>query len=124
MAAKKKSDVCDFMDDGRVKLAFGGTVRTLRRPTIGESKRFNQLLMEIASQQKSIDTSNPTSEDLDAAFSSTLLWWSEVINELRDENDLPAPEDPDDFPMWMLSPDLLVKIQTHWREVPWASGGN
>jgi hypothetical protein len=61
--------------------------------------------------------------DIDSVVSATLQWWSDVIDGLRDEDNLPAPSDLDDFPTWMMNTDLMVKIQNHWREVPWASGG-
>ena len=122
MAAKPKTDLCDFLDDGRVKIIFGGVSRTLRRPTIGELKEFNRQLVEIAS---SIKGKEVTAEnlDIDDMVSSTLEWWKAVIDSLRGEDELPAPDDTDDYPTWMMNTDLMVKIQTHWREVPWGSGG-
>jgi hypothetical protein len=122
MAAKRKSDVCDFLDDGRVKLVFGGAERILNRPTIGQLKKFNQMLLDIAKDQKDAST-DASSLDIDSVVSSTLQWWSDVIDGLRDEDNLPCPSDLDDFPTWMMNTDLMVKIQNHWREVPWASGG-
>jgi len=125
MTAKRKSDSVELLDDGRVKLVFDGVVRTLRRPTVGEIKLFNKTLVELANDQKGVMESKDFSpSDVDVAFSSTLSWWSDVVDTLKGEEDLPAPGDLDDYPMWMMNPDLLVKVQTHWREVPWPSGGN
>ena len=122
MATKIKADLCDFIDDGRVKIVFGGVARTLRRPTIGELKEFNRQLVEIAVIAKD---KNLTSEnlDIDNMVSSTLEWWKDVIDVLRGEDELPPPDDVDDYPTWMMNTDLMVRIQTHWREVPWGSGG-
>lgn len=122
MPVKPKVDLCDFLDDGRVKIVFGGVSRTLRRPMIGELKDFNKELVEIASAAQSKGT-GVESLDIDDMVSTTLEWWKNVINSLRGEDELPAPDDTDDYPTWMMNTDLLVKIQTHWREVPWGSGG-
>lgn len=121
MAAKRKADSCDFSADGQVKITFGGALRTLRRPTVGELKRFNKMLMELAEAQKADDA---VSLDVDAMVTATLEWWSDVIDTLLGENEIPCPADLDDLPTWLTNPDLMVKMQNHWREVPWVSGGN
>ncbi len=121
MAAKRKADSCDFSEDGQVKIAFGGVVRTLRRPTVGELKRFNKMIMELAEAQKA---DKPETLDIDTMVSATLAWWADVIDTLRGEDELPCPSDLDDLPTWLTNADLMVKMQNHWREVPWVSGGN
>jgi hypothetical protein len=45
------------------------------------------------------------------------------VDALRDGDDLPAPADLDDYPVWMMNGELLANVQTHWREVPYLSGG-
>jgi hypothetical protein len=123
MATRRKPDNCEFLNDGQVKLTFGGAPRTLGRPKIGQLKMFNNKLMQIAAEQAASRESG-ADIDVDEAVSATLEWWSDVINELKDDDDLPVPSDLDDFPTWMMNGELIAKIQTHWREVPWASGGN
>lgn len=122
MATRKKNDSCDFLDDGQVRVTFGGVARTLHRPTFGQLKRLNHKLMDLAKAQG--DTKNAADVNVDEVMDGTLDWWSEVIEELRSEEDLPAPADHDDFPTWMMNAELMVKIQNHWREVPWGSGRN
>lgn len=122
MAARRKNDNCELLSDGQVKLTFGGATRTLNRPKIGQLKKFNSRLMEMAASQTA--AKNAGGIDVDEAVASTLEWWVEVIDDLKDDDDLPAPADLDDFPTWMMNAELITKIQTHWREVPWASGGN
>jgi len=124
MAARRKPDSCDFMADGQVRLVFNSESRTLRRPTIGEMKEFNAELVRLAAEQSGKDATSVTETDLNEIMSSTLAWWANVIDALRGEDELPAPADHDDFPTWLMNADLLAKLQNHWREVPWASGGN
>jgi len=33
------------------------------------------------------------------------------------------PDDLDDLPVWLLAGELLGTTITHWREVPYLSGG-
>jgi hypothetical protein len=120
VATKRKPDNCEFVSDGQVRLTFGGVSRTLRRPTIGQLKRLNNSLMDLAKTQTA--PANPVDVDVDEVMNGTLAWWAEVIDDLRLEDDLPAPADRDDFPSWMMNGELMVKIQSHWREVPWDSG--
>jgi len=120
VAVKRKADNCEFISDGQVRLTFGGVPRTLRRPTIGQLKRLNNSLMDLAKNQT--PSENPADVDIDEVMNATLGWWSEVIDDLRSEEDLPAPADHDDFPSWMMNGELMVKLQAHWREVPWDSG--
>lgn len=120
MPTKRKSDNCEFLPDGQVRLTFSGVARTLRRPTIGQLKRLNNSLMDLAKAQTA--PVNPTDVNVDEVMNGTLAWWGEVIDDLRSEDDLPAPADHDDFPSWMMNGELMVKIQSHWREVPWDSG--
>lgn len=121
MPVKRKADLCDFVSDGQVKIVFGGSPRVLRRPTVGELKKFNKMLVDLASAHRDRPEE---SLDVDGMVAATLEWWEDVVNTLKGEEDLPAPSDTDDYPTWMMNTDLMVKIQNHWREVPWASGGN
>lgn len=121
MAVKRKTDSCDFPSDGQVKITFGGVQRTLRRPTVGELKKFNKMLVDLAKNQKE---GNADDIDIDSMVTATLEWWSDVIDTLKDEDEIPCPSDLDDLPTWLTNADLMVRMQNHWREVPWASGGN
>jgi hypothetical protein len=121
MPTKRKPDLCDFSSDGQVKIVFGGVQRILRRPNIGELKKFNKALSEISVPR---DTENPQSFDVEEAITSMLNWWEDVIETLRGEDDLPPPSDLDEYPAWMMNADLMLKLQNHWREVPYPSGGN
>lgn len=121
--AKRKNDSCDFLPDGQVKLTFDNTPRVLRRPKVGELKVFNKTLVDIASEMQK-NGNVVDNLDVDSVVAAQLDWWRDVIDTLKGDEDLPAPADIDDYPTWMTNTDLMVKIQTHWREVPWASGGN
>lgn len=122
MATKPKNDGCELLEDGKVRVTFGGTARTLQRPKIGQMKRYNARLMELAKVQNDAREAGE-SMDLDEVVEGTLQWWSEVIDDLKAEDELPCPADSDDFPMWLMNSDLIVKVQAHWREVPYLSGG-
>jgi hypothetical protein len=121
MAVKRKPDSCEFPADGQIKITFGGVQRLLRRPTVGELKKFNKMLIDLAQRQK-VEGSEEV--DLDTMVTATLEWWCDVIDTLKGEDEIPCPADLDDLPTWLTNADLMVKMQNHWREVPWASGGN
>jgi|694.fasta_scaffold02904_30 hypothetical protein len=122
MATKIKNDACELLDDGKVRVTFGGASRTLERPKIGQMKRYNADLMDLAKHQNDARESG-ADMNLDDVIQGTLEWWTQVIDELKGEDELPCPSDPDEFPMWLMNSDLIVKVQAHWREVPYISGG-
>jgi hypothetical protein len=115
--AKATREGVELLDDGRVRLVMDGTVRTLRRPKIGELRTLFTSIQAVGSKDK------PASGDVGAfdGADEVAAWWREVVDTLGDGD--PLPSDTDDLPVWILSGNLISKVAAHWREVPYLSGG-
>jgi hypothetical protein len=119
MAAKKASDGVELAGDGRVVLTMDGVARTLRRPKIGELRTLFGNLDEVSKLEKETGSVLSALGDTADALAG---WWATVVDMLGVDCD-PLPGDPDDLPVWLLSGDLIGKVTSHWREVPYLSGG-
>lgn len=119
MASKRVvSDGVEFAADGQVKLVVDGVTHTLRRPKIGELRRFFAGIDDIAKLEKEAGKLSVLGDSAEALVE----WWGDVVVVLCDD-DLPLPADVDDLPVWLLSADLVTRTMNHWREVPYLSGG-
>lgn len=119
MAAKRvASDGVEFTDDGHIKVVVDGVTRLLRRPKIGELRSFMEGLGAITAAEKE---SGPVS-GLGESAEALVGWWSDVIDTLCSD-DLPLSTDVDDLPVWLLNAELVNRATSHWREVPYLSGG-
>jgi hypothetical protein len=112
---KTNRDGVELLDDGRVRLVIDGTVRTLRRPKIGELRTLFTSIEAVGSKDR-----KPADGAFDGA-DDVASWWRDVVDTLGDGD--PLPSDTDDLPVWILSGNLISKVATHWREVPYLSGG-
>jgi hypothetical protein len=113
MMAKHKEGV-ELLSDGRVRLVVDGTPHTLRRPKIGELRTFIEAIETLGK--------GPTEADRSfmAGAEDVADWWRTVVSTLSDGA---LPDDLDDLPVWLLAGELLGTTITHWREVPYLSGG-
>lgn len=116
--AKQKEGV-DLLDDGQVRVVFDGKAHTLRRPKLGELRRFYEGVETIAAAEKA-DAEDGKLSYL-AGVDEVADWWRIVFTELGADDVL--PDDVDDWPVWLLSGNLMGKVLAHWREVPYLSGG-
>lgn len=120
MASKRAvSDGVDLLDNGQVLLRMNGAEWQLRRPKIGELRAFYERMKEV------LDAQSGTEDRWEAIRAGEALadYWQEVVNVLRGDDDGEFPSDFDDLPVWLLSAELMVKVENHWREVPYLSGG-
>jgi len=141
-------DEVAFHANGTMTLKTGGEVHKLRRPTVGELRRFADVMNEIGDDDKALrgmveaaqtawDTQEPaTRENLrppnyDAATSGIHArmfdWWRTVVDELdTNGGQLPTGEDEadrnDDMPPWLVDVALINETFKVWRSVPWAGG--
>lgn len=111
-----KPDGVDMISDGRIKLVIDGEIITLRRPKIKQLRRLYDLLTEIDEAQKGV---TGVGAQLKAAEQAA-MYWRTCVEMLGDK---PLPEEDDDLPVWLLSVELIVKAENHWRAVPYLSGG-
>lgn len=120
MATKRTvADGVDLLDNGQVLLRMNETEWRLRRPKIGELRTFYERMREVLEAQEGTD------DRWEAIRAGEALadYWRQVVDSLRTDDELPFPEDVDDLPVWLLSGELMVKVENHWREVPYLSGG-
>jgi len=114
--AKHVQDGVELLSDGRIRLVVDGESVVLRRPKIKELRRLQDLLMDVINAERE---SKGLAEQL-AVQEGIATYWSEAIAMLGDGGELP---DADDLPVWLVSAVLINDAQTHWREVPYLSGG-
>jgi hypothetical protein len=111
--AKGKEGV-ELLSDGRVKLVVDGNAVVLRRPKIGEMRTLVEAIQSLpAAPEEGARSFMAGAEDI-------ADWWRNVVATLSDGT---LPEDIDDLPVWLLAGELLGSVITHWREVPYLSGG-
>jgi hypothetical protein len=133
----------DLRRDGTVGITMpDGTEVDLRRPTLGEFRRWRMRLNELndgnrrmAAQEGQAAAADAEDEHLSpeeriiragerrmaadvAAEERSIDWWSEVIGTLSGED-----TDPDRWPPFLLfAPDSMARTLEHWRAVPLAPG--
>jgi hypothetical protein len=114
MAMSKSKDGVELLSDGRVKLVIDGTSNVLRRPKIGELRTFVEAIESLGK--------NPTEADRSfmAGAEDVADWWRNVVATLSDGT---LSQDLDELPVWLLAGELLGTTISHWREVPYQSGG-
>ncbi len=117
--AKQKEGV-DLLDDGQVRVVMDGKAHSLRRPKVGELRRFYEGVETIAAAEKE-QTGDGRVSYL-AGVDEVADWWRTVFTDLCADDDV-LPDDVDDWPVWLLSGNLMGRVLAHWREVPYLSGG-
>lgn len=129
-----KDDRWEPTKSGQIETVIAGVARRLRRPTIGEQRRFVETLNEMSVREKEYRTVAADSPDRVATSPVTgnpqeidddlLDFWRDVVDTLRGEADPPLPESSDDLPPWLLSRPLISETRNHWMQVPWGPGGS
>lgn len=115
---------------GRWELVLpDGTRFLLRRPNLGEQRRYEELLEEMAQDQRAARLAER--EDREAnpypqrEFEARLIgWWRLVVGELNTVDGAELPEDDDDLPPWFIEANVLGETRVHWRSVPYGPGGS
>lgn len=105
----------------RVRLA--GQDYRLRRPNIGEQRRYVEVLEQLSTEQKAAREADDYEPDY---FEGAILdWWRTVFREL-DTGKLEGqlPDDAGEFPPWIFAGDLIAETRAHWSSVPWGPGGS
>ena len=111
---KNKQDVdrVDAKPNGTVEFVLAGDTYTLRRPTVGQLRTFEEALNDVAA-----NTKDQSEADQSAALFG---WWRQVFLAI---GSAPLDLDDDDLPPWMPTAALIVEVRHHWRSVPWGPGG-
>lgn len=134
----------DCRPDGRVIIAFSDDLAvTLRRPTLGEFRRWRTLLSEVQDEalrlaekqqaEAKADADDPdltdternmrrlarTKESDEAGETAAEVWWSSVFEALADQT---VPEIEDWPPFLVYGTNVLPLVLQHWRDVPLAPG--
>jgi hypothetical protein len=112
--AKQSKEGVELLSDGRVKLIIDGDALILRRPKIGELRRFVESLETLTAATPEAKRS------FMAGAEDVADWWKTIVAELSDGS---IATDVDDLPVWLLAGDLMAQVIAHWREVPFLSGG-
>lgn len=112
----KNADGVDLLSDGRVKLVVAGETITLSRPTVGQLRDQYDLLAEIEDAERNAKDRRSQL----AVTEQVANYWRKAVDAMGDGATLPAS---DDLPVWLLSVELIVKSEKHWRAVPYLSGG-
>lgn len=133
----------DLRPDGRIVIAFESGEVTLRRPTLGQFRRWRMRLTEIsedglrlANQARAATDAERADEALtdadrmarriqrsaeqhEASEEASIAWWTEVFETLA-EGDVP---DVEAWPPFLVFGDeILGLVLQHWRQVPLAPG--
>lgn len=108
----KDADRVDAKPNGIVEFVLSGETYTLRRPTVGQLRSFEESLTEVADRTKEADPDKQTAALFD--------WWRSVFLAVGSK---PLTLDDDDLPPWMPTAALIVELRQHWRSVPWGPGG-
>ncbi len=114
MGKNSKPDVdrVDAKPNGTVEFVLAADTYTLRRPTVGQLRAFEESLNAVAEDTKDAD--------LDAQQAALFGWWRSVFLAIGSR---PLDLDDDDLPPWMPTAALIVEVRHHWRSVPWGPGG-
>lgn len=121
--ATTTEDRFDASTSGTIKATIAGKRYTLRRPTLGENRRWVEHLTELQEQQAAAREAN-TYEP--AEFEHALFdYWRDVFRTLDTSKEAgELPDDDDALPPWFLAPELIVEVRQHWSSVPWGPGGS
>lgn len=108
---------------GRFSARIAGTDYNLRRPTIGETRRWVEALEAMNESRKEAIAADAYDRD---EFEAELVeWWRDVFATLDTGKAGGAlPEDVADLPPWFLAGDLIAEARAHWASVPWGPGGS
>jgi hypothetical protein len=105
-----------MMTDGRMKLIIDGEVIMLRRPKVKQLRKLYDMLTAIDAAQKETDGIKMQLQ----ATEQVTAYWRAAVDMLGDKS---LDTDDDELPVWLLSVDLIIKAEQHWRSVPYLSGG-
>lgn len=106
---------------GRFSARIAGEVFLLRRPTIGETRRWIEQLEEYQAARK--DARADGSFDPVEFEDQIADWWRDVFATL-DTKGGKFPDDVADLPPWLLAGDVIAETRAHWAAVPWGPGGS
>lgn len=123
------ADHINLRKNGEVRLVVDGEDHTLRRPKLGEYRRFREML--VRDEDLNLDASEMTDKALitrelqnvstrEKRFEregEIIAWWREVVATLDTEGNKLEEED-DDLPTWFFHDSLIGDLLTHWRDRP------
>lgn len=144
-APEEAVSALDLRPDGRIVIDFGENEVTLRRPTLGEFRRWRTKLSEIndltirirlrhrteieeeiaagdamPEEEKLARRAARTAEVDDVGEREATAWWAEVFSALAAGDGVP---DSQEWPPFLVfGEDVLPDVLNHWRAVPLAPG--
>jgi hypothetical protein len=140
---EEERSALDLRPDGRIVIAFESGEVTLRRPTLGQFRRWRMRLTEISEDGLRLVTQARAATDAEredetltdadrmarrierstqqteASEDASIAWWGEVFEALAEQ---PVP-DVDEWPPFLVfGEEILGLVLAHWRQVPLAPG--
>lgn len=136
------SEGIDFNDDGTVTVRFDGQTWTLGRPKFAHWRRYSREFTRSAEASiaeytrlteavKALEDSDDEAARTQAETELREHNDNSIINDrtriladiFRDLADRPLPDDPGDWPAWLIlstpsEPAVAAQIVSHWRNVP------
>lgn len=109
---------------GRFAARIAGKDYNLRRPTIGETRRWVEVLEQVNEERKAALAEAGADYDRTDFEAALVDWWREVFATLDTKGDGELPDEIGDLPPWMLAVDLIAEARAHWSAVPWGPGGS
>lgn len=137
------ADHINMRANGTIRIVLDGEDYQLRRPKLGEYRRFREWFQrETDDAMAALEDSPVPDVEADPAAaakasaeqlaalkellspkarrereSDIFGWWREVVHVLSDaEHKL--PDDDDELPAWILDKDLIRDVLNHWTERP------
>lgn len=113
---------------GRFAARIAGQDYQLRRPTIGETRRWVEALTEVSEDRKAAVAAAADAGDVydPVDYEAALIdWWRDVFATLDTGKAAGVlPDDVGDLPPWLLDVQLVAEVRVHWSSVPWGPGGS
>lgn len=126
-----------YLKDGRIKIQDADTTYTLQRPKWKTLRRVREAITDVQATLLEEYTAFRVKEDGLEGDERTLSQLRQrqareeryrdlavpVVTDVWTLADRPLPEDPDDWPGWLLAdPQFLSALTDFWQAVPLASG--
>jgi hypothetical protein len=118
-----RADVWKPRANGTIECTVAGVQFDLRRPLLGEQRRFRDALQENIIAVEREERALPEADRTDGITDEPLLaWWRDVITQLNIKPGGELPTEDEDLPGWLLQGDLVQDTMRVWSSVPWAPG--
>jgi hypothetical protein len=117
-----------FDHDGRIGVVIDGQPFVLRRPLVGEYRRFRESMHTRLAKERDIIVAAEAAQKTDPQPAHvtqaklddlTIEWFRDVFGALNFTG-MAFPEDNERCPMCFLESGMMTRFVTHWRDRPLA----